>query len=115
MANIDIEKFIVSMIQQLMDGHPLKTNILYALLQQGLVYSDGRIVRVVNTKEGKSLEEAITNEPIITKESDIDKMVEKFKYNLQANNDMSIKYIPVEGIVSAYEKGLEHMFNKLKK
>ena len=70
MTKIDTEKFIVSMIQQLMDGHPLKTQILYALLKQGLVYADGSIVRVVNTEEGPSLEEAITNEPVVKRESD---------------------------------------------
>ena len=66
MSKIDTEKFIVDILQQLMEGHPLKVNILYALLKQGLVYTDGSIVRVVNTKKGPSLEEAITNEPVIS-------------------------------------------------
>ena len=63
MSKIDTERFIVDILQQLMEGHPLKVNILYALLKQGLVYTDGSIVRIVNTKKGPSLEEAITNEP----------------------------------------------------
>jgi len=113
---IDIEKFIVSMLQQLMKGHPLKTNILYALLQQGLVYSDGRIVRIVNTKDGKSLEEAITNEPIITREPDIDidAMVEKYKEDVQQAL-LPLGYSPdhVGELVLAYRKRLKDMFNKM--
>jgi len=69
MTKIDIEKFIVSMIQQLKDGHPLRVNILYALLNQGLIYTGDSIVRAVNKKEGPSLEEAITNEPVVKRKS----------------------------------------------
>lgn len=68
MTKIDIEKFIVEMLRQLMDGHPLKTNILYALLKQGLVYTDGRIMSTSEAMARPSstlIEEAITNEPVI--------------------------------------------------
>lgn len=41
-------------------------------------------------------------------------MTDKFKYDLQAGNGELIGYIPVDGIVAAYKKGLEDMWNKLK-
>ena len=114
MAKIDTEKFIVDILQQLMEGHPLKVNILYALLKQGLVYTDGSIVRIVNKKDGKSLEEAITNEPIITKEPDFVAMADKYYNEVLIGK---CKYPePFAGHYKlGYYQGLKDMYNKMKK
>ena len=136
MAKIDIDRLICSLIERSMMDKLLEK----CLKDQNLEYKDGEIQLIPLTDEQKAYidemvkngstarysdlvyadpkdEEAVTNEPIIARKPDIDMdaMVEKYKYNLQANNDRSIKYIPVEGIVSAYEKGLKDMYNKMKK
>lgn len=133
---IDIDNFIKAFCRHLEMGGEANTILLKlinsSLKEQNLKYEEGQLTSIDSSQAIKDIE-AITNEPlepaitsdkwffespkkiVFSDKPDIDWMVEKYKQEI-TNSEFYRAVKPyLDEILSYYRKGLEDMFNVMRK